>query len=643
MPRDNANLPTAHHHDLDVDHDALPSTERVALSPLVWGVSVHSRSPPSPWLAVFSALCALTSVGCNPEPPAGQGGQPDASVSVTVSPQSIFIDTGASEQFRAEVTGSSNVTVSWGVNGIDGGSATLGTITQGGLFTAPAQAAAGMQVTVTARSEADPSKTANASVEITPVPGLTLSPVSPHVAAGAQKQFTATAFNLVDSGVTWFVDGIPGGSTGSGTITDGGLYSAPLSARSVTVTAMSVVANSASASTDVSVLAPHPFGVRSAASGTREFFLRATGETLRPRGNNYIRLATQTDFGNRVTTYHSTFNSGLYDAARAEVALSAMQASGYTVVRVFLNSCCHGSMVDDAGALSSTYMDNLTDFLGRAKTQGLSVIITFDWLPPLGPYAAKCPQYPAFDGVNVLNLCGGGVDANVLFHRAYVQALIDRGAPLEAIFAYELRNEYYNDSSFAPLSWTSGTITTANGQAYDMADAGSRQQMMDDGLVYSTNLIGAAIRELDPTALVTVGFFWPQTPNPTRLGDPRVIEVYPAVAATTADFVDLHLYPIAGDLTLPQLVENYGFVPYLDVQPVLMGEAGAFILSYATAAEAAAALKAWQISSCAYGFNGWLVWTWDTDEQGNLWNARSAGGAIDQALAPRLRPDPCVP
>ncbi len=604
---------------------------------------MHSQRSSSPGLALFSALSICTGLGCSSDRLTGPGDQPDASVSVTVSPPSIAVQTGASQQFQAEVIGSSNVAVNWWVNGLDGGSAALGTITQGGLYMAPGEAAPGTHVTVIATSEADRSKSGNASVEIIPVARVTLSPLSPHVAAGARKQFTATAFNVVNAAVSWSVDGMVGGSAGSGTITDGGLYSAPLSSRSVTVTATSVVVASASASTDVSVLAPHPIGVRSAASGMREFFLRATGATLRPRGNNYIRLASQTDFGNNTTTYHSTFNSGLYDSARAEAALTAMQSSGYTVVRVFLNSCCHGSMVDDTGSLSSAYLANLADFLGRAKNHGLVVILTLDWLPSIGPYAANCPQYPAFDGVNFLNLCAGGVDANVRFHRAYVQALIDRGAPVEAVFAYELRNEYYNDSNAAPLSWTSGTITTANGRTYDMADAGSRQQMMDDGLVYSTNLIGAAIREVDPTALVTVGFFWPQVPNPTRLGDPRVIEVYPAFASSTADFVDLHLYPIAGDLTLSQLVENYGFVPDLDVHPVLMGETGAFVSSFASAADAATAMKQWQIASCAYDFSGWLVWTWDTDEQGELWNALSAGGAIDQALSPHLRPDPCAP
>jgi diguanylate cyclase (GGDEF)-like protein len=57
--------------------------------------------------------------------------------------------------------------------------------------------------------------------------------------------------------------------------------------------------------------------------------------------------------------------------------------------------------------------------------------------------------------------------------------------------------------------------------------------------------------------------------------------------------------------------------------------------------DAASALAAWQAASCRYGIDGWLVWTWDTDEQPELWNAQSGGGAIASALAPRLHPNPC--
>jgi endo-1,4-beta-mannosidase len=193
------------------------------------------------------------------------------------------------------------------------------------------------------------------------------------------------------------------------------------------------------------------------------------------------------------------------------------------------------------------------------------------------------------------------------------------------------------------LNAVSGLITAADSQSYDMSSDAAKQQMMDNGLIYFTNRVRNAIVQLDPTALVTVGFFWPQTPNPTRIGDPRVISVYPAIANSSADFADLHLYPIPGDLTLDQLVQNYGFVGYQQQKPVIMGEFGGFTSEYATATDAGTGLRAWQTQSCTYHFEGWLLWTWDTDEQTELWNAMSSGGAINQQLAPASKPDPCAP
>jgi hypothetical protein len=179
-----------------------------------------------------------------------------------------------------------------------------------------------------------------------------------------------------------------------------------------------------------------------------------------------------------------------------------------------------------------------------------------------------------------------------------------------------------------------------------MSSASSRQQMMDDGLVYYTDQGGAAIKALDPTALVDVGFFWPQAPNPTRIGDPRLIEVYPAYATTTADFADLHAYPIVGELSLSQVVQNYGFTGYQQQKPVLMGEFAAQQNDYPSVSQAATVLQNWQIQSCAYFFKGWLLWTWDTEsaEQspaGQDWWALADTGEINAALAPVNRPNPC--
>ncbi len=58
-------------------------------------------------------------------------------VIVRVTPSQAVVGTSETLQFIATVTGSSNTGVSWAVNDIAGGSATVGTITTSGLFTAP--------------------------------------------------------------------------------------------------------------------------------------------------------------------------------------------------------------------------------------------------------------------------------------------------------------------------------------------------------------------------------------------------------------------------------------------------------------------------------------------------------------------------
>ena len=476
---------------------------------------------------------------------------------------------------------------------------------------------------------------------------LTITPQSVILAAGSTAQFHASVANQTNQTVTWEVNNVIGGNAALGTITSSGLYTAP----SNTVSPLSVQIGAIPPVTDgpyqdqggaVQVLAAHRIAVRPGA-GFAEFFDRTTSASFTPRGNNYIRLATLTDQNNNPRLAHSTFAVGLYDQTRAENALAAMQASGYNAARVFLEGCCQNTLGDPAGGLSAAYIANVVDFLQRAHAHGIFVLITSSWLPVFGGYGPNCPQYPAFNDVNLFKLCPAAVPDSVKFWNDFVQALINKGAPMDAIFAYELDNEYYYNSSATPLSSTSGTITTANGQTYDMSSATSRQQMMDDGLVYFTNQMRTAILALDPTALVTVGFFVPQGPNPTRIGDNRVIEVYPAMASSTADFVDLHAYPIPNDLTLPQIVQNFGFAGFQQQKPVIMAEFGGFLSEYSTASAAATGLDNWQVQSCTYAFKGWLLWTWDTDEQPELWNALSSGGVINLSLAPASRPDPCSP
>jgi hypothetical protein len=86
---------------------------------------------------------------------------PPTSISVSISPSSASLLGGASQQFTATVTGSTNTAVRWTTTG--------GNITSTGLFTAPSVSAS-TTVTVFATSQADTSVVETAQVTVTPAP-----------------------------------------------------------------------------------------------------------------------------------------------------------------------------------------------------------------------------------------------------------------------------------------------------------------------------------------------------------------------------------------------------------------------------------------------------------------------------------------
>jgi hypothetical protein len=89
-------------------------------------------------------------------------------VSISTTPLSATIVSGGTQQFAATVGNTANPAVTW--------SATSGTVNASGLFTAPT-VSAGTLVTVTAISQADPSKASSAVLTVNPPPAvLTVSP-----------------------------------------------------------------------------------------------------------------------------------------------------------------------------------------------------------------------------------------------------------------------------------------------------------------------------------------------------------------------------------------------------------------------------------------------------------------------------------
>jgi hypothetical protein len=122
---------------------------------------------PSPATVTIEAASQVTppalgtaSVTVTPAP------APPPAITVTISPSTVTLRTKQSRQFAASVQGSTNKSVTWKVNGITGGNATLGAISAQGAYKAPVKVPSPDAVTVTAVAVADGKTGASAAVTI---------------------------------------------------------------------------------------------------------------------------------------------------------------------------------------------------------------------------------------------------------------------------------------------------------------------------------------------------------------------------------------------------------------------------------------------------------------------------------------------
>ena len=160
--------------------------------------------------------------------PSGSTTSTISSVSPACAPSTIAIN--ATSQCNATVKGSGSYSsaVTW--------SASAGTVSASGILTAPATAGT---VTVTATSMQDPTKSGTASVTVQPPPSptitsvqVTCNPSTVNVGANSQCNVTIKGTGNYSSAVTW--------SASVGAINASGLFTAPATAGSATITATSV-------------------------------------------------------------------------------------------------------------------------------------------------------------------------------------------------------------------------------------------------------------------------------------------------------------------------------------------------------------------------------------------------------------------
>ena len=343
----------------------------------------------------------------------GGNNNPPPTVAVAVSPTSATVAAGGTQQFQATVTGTTNTAVQWQVNAVAGGNSQVGTISSSGLYTAPSPAAV-LQVTVTAVSNADPTKSANAAVTVNPVIvppviTVTISPATAIVAINGTQQFTATVTGTNNTGVTWSVDGVNGGNATVGTVSTSGLYTAPPTTGTHTVTATSVADNTKSASASVSVmsLSVSPPSTSVTPFGTRQF-----SATVQGNGNDAVTWSVDGIAGGNASVGTIT-TGGLY-AAPANLGSHTVTATSSALPTYSVNAAVSVINAPNGTVSMLTYHnDDVRDGVNANETVLNTSNVnsqTFGKLFAL-PVDAQVYAQPLY----LPNLTIGGVRHNVVF------------------------------------------------------------------------------------------------------------------------------------------------------------------------------------------------------------------------------------
>jgi len=146
-------------------------------------------------LVLTASLSLIWIAGCS-----SGSGATAPQIAVTVS-GATSTRLSATTQFTATVSNTTNTAVSWQVNGVAGGSSTAGTISNTGLYTAPATMPSAQSVTVTAVSVASPSAVGNLTESLyNPIPTLG-SATGTQIGSSLSYSIVATGAGFVPSSV----------------------------------------------------------------------------------------------------------------------------------------------------------------------------------------------------------------------------------------------------------------------------------------------------------------------------------------------------------------------------------------------------------------------------------------------------------
>jgi hypothetical protein len=377
------------------------------------------------------------------------------------------------------------------------------------------------------------------------------------------------------------------------------------------------------------------------------FIKKDTGKIFTPQGFNYIRLRKFP--GTPEALWHDTFNPERYNPDETNTLFSHLKENGFNVVRVFIDHLPKQGIVEsvESSHLSKSYMNNVSDFLSRAKDAGIYVILTFPWFPDSPAYHRIDQQKPESKPYhNASFFHPMYIDIKTRYLTDFVKTLKELDPDLlNTIFAWELENETHFCIDEFPFTLNDKNFFFLD-SSYDLTKPGEKQRLADDAVRNWADLCVRAFRKHDKNALVAANVFsfravgrsGPVSHFKENSPDRRFPARPLTLLKSSIDFLDIHLYATADvEDSLKKDLESLEFsLVKKECQklgkPVIMGEFGAFKERFPDLNDAAKAMQKQARRSRELGFEGWLYWTYDCNEQVRLWNARSEEDVILNAL-----------
>jgi uncharacterized protein (DUF1800 family) len=152
---------------------------------------------------IVLSLFTLVWSGCGGTMNVAGSGSSSTSNGISLTPTDAALRAGATTQFTAKVTGSKNQTVTWSVNGVASGNATVGTIDSTGKYKAPLTLPKPNSVTIKAVSVADKTLSASAPLILdNPIPAA--QSVSPSLLPVGNFTLTVGGSNFVNGAKVMF-------------------------------------------------------------------------------------------------------------------------------------------------------------------------------------------------------------------------------------------------------------------------------------------------------------------------------------------------------------------------------------------------------------------------------------------------------